>query len=470
MRGTRCDVSSKTRRCVRSRSLTAPELAHEGTGLHPNAATTIRKTRLRLLAPLLALLFLSTIDRANVSFAALQMNTELGLTPETYGFGVSIFFVGYILVQWPSLWLLQRIGMRRWVFVVAAVWGLAATGLAFVHSATSFYALRLLLGIAEGGFAPGVMFYLSQWIPRRYRAGAISTFMLAVPVSSIVGGPLAGWLMSVDNPIDWAGWRWMLLIEGTPTLLVAIAAFRLIPDRPRDAAWLGDEERRWLEDEVAHENAAQADQHAGRSVLRNGRLWIASACWFGLMAGANGLLYWLPQILRHLSAQASDVRIGLITALPWIAIAAGMLANAWHSDRTQERYLHVMLAALGSAIFIALTPLLGTGALALAALLLAGFAMGAAQGTFWTIPPLLLSPAALAAGFALINMCGNLAGLVIPGFIGWVRVRTGSFDIPVFAVAALSLIAAGAIAWLRARPDTGAAKLEPSPINAPYSR
>jgi ACS family tartrate transporter-like MFS transporter len=405
------------------------------------------------LTPLLALLFLSTIDRANISFAALQMNSELGLSPETYGFGVSIFFAGYILIQWPSLWLLQRIGMRRWVFAVAVVWGLAATGLAFVHSASAFYALRLLLGIAEGGFAPGVMFYLSQWIPRRYRAGAISTFMLAVPVSSIVGGPLAGWLMSAGNPVEWAGWRWMLLIEGTPTLLVALAALMLIPDRPRDAAWLDDRERRWLEEEIASEGSSHPDPHAGRTVLGNGRLWIASACWFGLMAGANGMLYWLPQILRHLSAQTSEARIGLITALPWVAVAAGMLANAWHSDRTQERYLHVMFGAVGAAIFIALTPVLGTGALALAALLLAGFSMGAAQGTFWTLPPMLLSPAALAAGFALINMCGNLAGLVIPGLIGWLRQRTGSFDLPVFAVAALSLLAAGAVAWLRARPD-----------------
>jgi ACS family tartrate transporter-like MFS transporter len=438
--------------------------------LHPNAAATIRKTRLRLLTPLLALLFLSTIDRANISFAALQMNAELGLTPETYGFGVSIFFVGYILIQWPSLWLLQRIGMRRWVFAVAAIWGLAATGLAFVHSATAFYALRLLLGIAEGGFAPGVMFFLSQWIPRRYRAGAISTFMLAVPLSSMVGGPLAGWLMSATNPIAWPGWRWMLLIEGVPTLLVSLAALLLIPNRPRDAAWLDAGERRWLEDEISRENSAPPEPHASGATLRNSRLWIASACWFGLMAGANGLLYWLPQILRHLSAQASEARIGLITALPWIAVAAGMLVNAWHSDRTQERYLHVMFAAVGAGLFIALTPILGTGALALAALLLAGFSMGAAQGTFWTIPPMLLKPAGLAAGFALINMCGNLAGLVVPGFIGWVRERTGSFDIPVLAVGALSLIAAGAIAWLRARPQAEAAELQSAPINTPYSR
>jgi MFS transporter, ACS family, tartrate transporter len=284
--------------------------------MQPDTAATIRKTKLRLLTPLLVLLFLSTIDRSNISFASLQMNAELGLNAETYGFGVGIFFIGYILIQWPSLWLLQRIGMRRWVFVCAAAWGLAATGLAFVQSASSFYALRLLLGVAEGGFAPGVMFYLAQWIPARYRAGAISMFMLAVPVSAIFGGPLAGWLMSVDNPLHWPGWRWMLLIEGTPAVLLSIAALWLLPDRPRDARWLSADERRSLEDELARERAAQAAREPARLPLGNARLWIAGVCWFGLMAGANGLLYWLSQIIRHMSAERTDLQIGLISALP----------------------------------------------------------------------------------------------------------------------------------------------------------
>ncbi len=414
-------------------------------------AATIRKSKVRLLIPLLALLFLSTIDRANVSFAALQMNEALGLTPEAYGFGVSIFFVGYILVQWPSLWLLQRIGMRRWVFACAGVWGLAATGLAFVQSANAFYALRLLLGIAEGGFAPGVMYYLAQWIPARHRAGAISTFMLAVPVSAVVGGPLAGWLMSMDNPVQWPGWRWMFFIEGAPTLLLAVVALRTLPDTPRQARWLAPEEQRWIEEEIAREKQAAPVRKEGSPVLRNRRLWIASVCWFGLMAGANGMLYWLPQIIRHLSAGSTELQIGFISALPWVAVALGMLINAWHSDRQQERYWHVGLAALASAVLIGLAPVLGTGAAALGVLLLAGFAMGAAQSTFWTLPPLFLSPAGLAAGFALINMCGNLAGLVIPTFIGWVRARTGSFDGPVFAIAALSAVSALAVWLLRPR-------------------
>jgi ACS family tartrate transporter-like MFS transporter len=425
-----------------------------------DAAATIRRTKLRLLTPLLALLFLSTVDRANISFAALQMNAELGLTARSYGFGVGIFFVGYILIQWPSLWLLQRIGMRRWVCACAGVWGFAAAGLAFVDSATTFYALRLLLGIAEGGFAPGVMFYLAQWIPARYRAGAIATFMLAVPVSVICGGPLAGWLMSVDNPVEWPGWRWMLFIEGVPTIALALLALWLLPDRPRDASWLAPEQQRWIEAEIAQEKAAQAARIPDRSPLRNPQLWIASACWFGLMAGANGMLYWLPQIIRHLSADSTDLQIGFISALPWIAVAAGMMLNAWHSDRAQERHWHVGLAAAAAAVFIALTPMFGTGLPALAVLLLAGLGMGAAQSTFWTLPPLFLSAAGLATGFALINMCGNLAGLVVPLFIGWVKERTDSFDLPVYALAALSLLAAGAVALLRAS----------SAIKAPYDR
>lgn len=424
-----------------------------------DSAAIIRRTRLRLLCPLLALLLLSTVDRSNISFAALQMNAALGLTAETYGFGVSIFFVGYILIQWPSLWLLQRIGMGRWVLLCAGIWGLAATGLALVNSAGAFYALRLLLGIAEGGFAPGVMFYLAQWIPARHRAGAIATFMLAVPVSAIVGGPLAGWLMSVGNPLDWPGWRFMLMVEGLPTILLAVAAWRLLPDRPRDARWLSGAEIQWIEDELAREQDAHPATPA-RLPLSNPRLWIASACWFGLMAGANGMLYWLPQILRHLSASSTDLQIGFLSALPWIAVGAGMLLNARHSDRMQERHWHVGLPALFAAVFIALTPLFGTGALALSALLLAGLAMGGAQGTFWTLPPTFLRPASLAAGFAVINMSGNTAGLLIPAFIGWVRARSGSFDMPVFALAGLSMLAAGAVALLRARRS----------ITEPYSR
>lgn len=419
----------------------------------------IRKIRVRLVVPLLVLLFLSTIDRANVSFAALQMNEALGLTPEIYGFGVSLFFVGYILIQLPSLWLLQRIGMRRWLFTISLVWGVAATGMAFVHSKEMFYALRVVLGIAEGGYAPGLMFYLASWIPKRYRAGAISNVMLAVPISVVVGGPLSGWLMSIDNPLDMAGWRWMFLIEGMPTIVLGIAVLWLFTDRPQEAQWLTADERRWIETEISKEQVPQQQQQiSGWRLIGSGQLWAATACWFALMAGAQGLLYWLPQAIRHLSSSSSDLEVGVLSALPWVAIGLGMLVNAWHSDRRQERYLHVALAALASGVLLALTPLPG-GAAALSLLILAGFFLGGAQSTFWTIPPTFLTPMTLAAGMGIINMCGNMAGLVVPVAVGWVRARTGSFDLPVYAIGAVLVLGACAVLLLRHWVNTRSGQL-----------
>lgn len=414
------------------------------------ASQVIQKIRFRLVVPLLALLFLSTIDRANVSFAALQMNDALGLSHEDYGLGVSLFFVGYILVQLPSLWLLQQIGMRRWLFTISLVWGLAATGMAFVHSKEAFYTLRVVLGIAEGGYAPGLMFYLASWIPKRYRAGAISNVMLAVPISVIVGGPLSGWLMSISNPVDMAGWRWMFLIEGMPTILLAFAVLWLFTDRPRDARWLTESEREWIEQEIAKEQVPQQETISGWRLIGSGQLWAATACWFALMAGAQGLLYWLPQAIRHLSAGSSDFEVGVLSALPWIAIGAGMLVNAWHSDRRQERYLHVSLTALAGGVLLALTPLPGP-AMALGLLILAGFFMGGAQSTFWTIPPTFLSPIGLAAGMGIINMCGNLAGLIVPAAVGWIRARTDSFDLPVYAISIVIVLGAFAVLLLKFR-------------------
>lgn len=422
-----------------------------GISLTIDADQVIGRIRLRLVTPLLLLLFLSTIDRANVSFAALQMNEALGLTAETYGFGVSLFFVGYIIIQLPSLWLLQRIGMRRWLCLISLVWGLAATCMAFVHSREMFYALRVILGLAEGGYAPGLMLYLAHWIPKSHRAGAISNVMLAVPISVVVGGPLSGWLMSVSNPLDMPGWRWMFLIEGMPTLALGLAVLWLFADRPRDARWLAEGEKRWIEEQLAAEQTVAQPHASSWALLGNPRLWAATLCWFALMAGAQGLLYWLPQAIRHLSAGSSDLEVGVLSALPWFAIGVGMLLNAWHSDRVQERYLHVAVASLLAGILLALTTLPGGGT-ALVLLILAGFFLGAAQGTFWTIPPMLLSPLALAAGLGIINMCGNLAGLIVPVAIGWIRARTGSFDLPVYAMGAVLVVGALALLWLKALP------------------
>jgi len=420
--------------------------------LTTQGADTIRTIKMRLVAPLLLLLFLSTIDRANVSFAALRMNADLGLTPQSYGFGVSMFFVGYILLQLPSVWLLQRIGMRRWLFVITLLWGLAATCMAFVQSKEVFYALRVLLGCAEAGYAPGLMYYLASWVPRRFRAGAISNVMLAVPISVVLGGPLSGWLMSIDNPLNWAGWRWMFLIEGVPTLLLSICVLWLFADRPGDAHWLSANQKHWLEQEIAREQVPGSAQVSIWALLGRGQLWGATACWFALMVGAQGLLYWLPQVIRHVAVGSSDIEVGVLSALPWLAIGIGMLVNAWHSDRSQERYLHVAVATLLGGVLLGLTAVSG-GSVALAWLILSGFFLGAAQGTFWTVPPVFLGPAALATGIGIINMIGNLAGLIVPIGIGWIRQRTGSFDMPVFAICVVLVIAALLLILMRSRVD-----------------
>lgn len=424
---------------------------------------TLSRIRLRLVVPLLGLLLLSSIDRSNVSFAALRMNADLGLTPQTYGFGVSLFFLGYIVLQIPSLWFLQKVGMRRWLFTITLVWGIAASGMAFVHSKEAFYVLRIVLGIAEAGYAPGLMYYLASWIPQRYRAGAISNVMLAVPISVVIGGPLSGWLMSIENPVGLAGWRWMLLIEGAPTILLSFATWWLFADTPREARWLSTEERRWLEQEIDRERAPHAGNSASAwSLLGRSDLWGATACWFALMVGSNGLMYWLPQIIKHFSASSSDIRIGVISALPWVGIGIGMLVNAWHSDRTQERYLHVAIATLLAGVLMGLIPLAGSGMLALACLMVAGLCLGAAQGTFWTVPPTFLTPATLAAGFGVINMCGNVAGLVVPTAVGTIRERTGSFDLPVFAISAVLLVGAAALLLVRARLNTQRERAAPT--------
>jgi len=409
-----------------------------------------RKITLRLVIALLALLLLNSIDRVNMSFAALQMNADLGLTPQTYGLGVSLFFVGYILLQVPSIWLLQRIGMRRWVFSIALLWGLAATGMAFIHSREALYALRIVLGIAEGGYAPGLLWYLSRWMPATYRSRAIGVVMLAVPISVIAGGPLSGWLMTVENTFHWPGWRWMFLMEGLPAIALAVSTLWIFTDEPKDARWLQPAERKWIEEQIAKERENHSISIPRRALLGVGRLWGAAAGWFALMTGAYGVIYWLPLVIKHFSASSTDMEVALLSALPWIGVGIGMVLNSWHSDRTQERYLHASLATLATGIFLGLAAIAGASGWALIFLTLAGVCMGGGHSTFWTLPPTFLSTAAMASGIALINMCGNVAGLIGPALIGWVRERTGSFDLPVIVMSAVLLI--GGIALLLIRP------------------
>lgn len=419
------------------------------TAIEKGASSKFRK---RVLLPIVVLIVLSSLDRVNISFAALQMNADLGLAPEAYGLAVGMFFVGYLLCQFPSTWILTRIGARRWIAGSVIVWGSVATAMAFVHTAEHLYVLRFLLGCAESGFAPGIVYYCSTWMPARYRANTIAITMLAIPISVIIGGPLCGWLMRASNPLDLPGWRWMLLMEGGITVAMGAIAWLLFVDKPTDARWLSGDEKKWIEDELSREDKRPAEPRtkgAFVTVAKDQRLWLAAIVWCTTLIGANGLIFWLPQVIKEMSG-LGELAIGFLSALPWIGIGIGMIANSWHSDLTQERYRHLGFALMLGTIALFLASLAAHGALALLLLFIGGLGLGGAQGVFWSIPTSFLQRSVAAAGITLINLIGNLGGLLGPYVIGLIRARSDSFSGPVWFVAAVMACGAVLISLLRA--------------------
>jgi MFS family permease len=397
------------------------------------------KVRVRVLLPMLVLTVLSSLDRVNISFAAAQLNPALGLSTEQYGVAVGVFFLAYLLFQFPSMWLQRRLGTRLWILCIGVAWGVIATAMALIHTRPTLYVLRFALGVAEAGLAPGIVYYCSSWLPRRYRAAAITTTMLAIPVSVVIGGPLSGWLLSHPNPLHLSGWRWMMLVEGLPTIAVAGVAFGLIANRAEEASWLSDAERHWLRTQLQTEGGpfTSAAQRGAtiRTMLLSNAVWKVALVWFALLLGSNGILFWLPLVLKQLSNRG-DFAIGVMSVVPWLGLGIGLVANAWHSDRTQERSWHVIGAMLLGGVGLAWAAALGAQGLSLAALFVAGCGIGAAQGAFWAIPGNLWSGAVLGAAITMVNLLGNLASLVGPYLIGWVRGHTGSFAVPAYALAA----------------------------------
>ena len=422
--------------------------------------TVPRKVLLRVIAPFLLLSFLNSLDRSNIGFAALRMNQELGFSNETYGDGGSIFYLAYVLFQFPSMWVLRKLGGRRWLFGVIAFWGASASAMAFIQDETWFYILRFTLGMAEAGFVPGVIYYASRWLPKRWRGSAFSFPILAIPVSMIFGGPLSGALMTMhDNPFGMAAWRWMLLIEGIPTLILACIAPFWFNDRPEQARWLAEGERDWLQRELAADSAQVRDGEAAFdwSVLKDGLVWMCAAAWFCIMAGGYALNHWLPLVIKQLSG-LSDFQVGVLTAAPWIGIGAGMALNAWHSDKTQERYLHVGGAAALGAVGIALAITMGGSWAGLVLLMIGGVGLGGAQSTFFTIPTSFLDPGKAAVAITLINVIGTTSGIIVPKAIGAIRDATGSYTPALYPLAGLLVLAAVLITLIH----LGAKRLAPA--------
>lgn len=419
------------------------------------------KIIVRLVVPLMILQILNSLDRVNISFAALQMNAALGLSPELYGNAVSIFFVSYLLCQFPSARALKALGARWWIFGVVLLWGAAATGMAFVQEVWHLYVLRFVLGIAEAGFAPGIVFLCSSWVPRKFRAQAIATSMLAVPVSMVFGAPLSGWLLSMQAPLDLAAWRWMFFIEGLPAVVLAFVALAIFREEPLQASWLRDEEKQWLrEDLQQEEQTRKAGISSFRALLTDLRILCSAGIWFCLIFGAYGIVFWMPLVLKEMTS-LGDFGIGLVSALPWLGVATGMVLIPRHSDRTQERFGHVAFAALTACLSLLACAFSPWNALSVILLFCFGVGLGGAQGTFWTIPTSLFSSTIAASGVVLINLIGNISSLINSTVIGYVRAASGSYRLAVLMLVLMLGFAAllvAIIAWHSRKHDATVAR------------
>lgn len=400
-----------------------------------------RKVLWRLVLPCALFVLMGSIDRTNVGFAALQMNTALGLSATAYGFGAGVLFFGYLVGKYPSVMLFERIGMRRWLALITFGWGIAASAMAFIEGKLDFYTLRVVIGFAEAGLVSGLMIYLSHWASERYRASVLAIPIAAISVAQIIGAPLSGWLLESGNPLAIEGWRWMFLIEGAPALLLALFAWWYFPDGPQDAAWLTPEQRNWLNSHVRGATTARAASRGRWAALGMPVTWICALLWFCLLSGNYGVMFWLPQIVHGLSG-LDALSVGFVVALPWLGGAIGLYVNARHSDRTQERYFHVAVPAVVGAAGLIAAWLLGPGIPGLLALLIGGTCVGSTVAPFWAIPTRLLPPASLAVGIVAINTVGTLAGVIVPALMGLLRDRTGSFLPPILLVMAILSMAA----------------------------
>ena len=414
----------------------------------------------RHLIPFLFLLYiLNFLDRVNVGFAALSMNRDLGFGPAVYGLGAGIFFAGYCLFEVPSNLILYRTGARVWIARIMVSWGLVASAMVLVRTSSGFYGLRFLLGVAEAGFFPGIIFYLTYWYPARERARAYAWFLAAIPICGILGGPISGSLLGLDGWLGLRGWQWLFLLEGLPSVIVGVLVLGLLPNRPKDAKWLSPAEQQWLEGTLEAERAGRERFHHGGlgAALVNPLVWYLGACYFLLVAPLYGFALWLPQLVKA-SGEFTNFEVGVITAIPYCVAAIGMILVGRRSDRTAERRLHLVVPALAGAAGFFVVTRTGTTVALVAALSLTAFGVVGWLGPFWAMPTAFLKDQAAAGGIALVNSMGAVGGFVGPYLIGRIKEQSGGYTDGLLLLAGLQLAAAVLVLALRRRADGGELK------------
>jgi MFS transporter, ACS family, tartrate transporter len=420
----------------------------------------LSRIRWRLL-PFLGLLYIvSFLDRVNVSFAKLTMSESIGLDDAAYAFGAGIFFLGYFLFEIPSNLILQRVGARRWIARIMISWGIVSAATAFVTGPTSFVALRLLLGIAEAGFFPGILLYLTYWFPAAERAKVVGLFMIAIPLAGLIGSPLSSELMQIEG-LGLQGWQWMLLVEGLPAVVLGVVCLVLLPDAPNAARWLEPREREWLETTLAAERAAVASAgHASvRAALGHPRVWALALAYFGLVLALYGFNFWLPTLIAGFGVELRYT--GWIAALPFLCGAPFMVFWARNSDRTRERVRHLIVpCALGFVGFAAASQAHSLP-IQLLCLCIATMGVYGALPIFWTLPTAFLAGSAAAAGIALINSLGNLSGYLGPQIVSWLTQGSGDFGPALLALGVSMLVPAAVVCILQVQRRTPLRESQP---------
>ena len=425
----------------------------------PALQAALAKASGRLLPLLFTCYIVAYLDRVNVGFAKLQMASSLALSDAVYGFGAGIFVIGYFLFEVPSNLILERVGARLWIARIMITWAIVSGAFAFVHVIPwgplpalfglprvefSFYALRFLLGIAEAGFFPGIILYLTYWFPAAKRARTIALFMTAIAVANVVGAPLSGAIMQFfDGASGWPGWRWLFVLEAVPSLVAGVAVVALLPDGPRTARWLTEAERAAILEAVADDHPPRTVRtpHSARAALVNPRVWVMAFVYLTGTFALYGVNFWMPTLVQEFGiAPTAFLKVGLISMIPWGLAGVAMVVVGAHSDRTGERRWHVAGSLLVTATGLSMLALVGHNAvLSVVALSLVTCGVLAFLGTFWAVPTAFLRQSAAAAGIAWINSIGNLGGHFGPDLIGRIRTATGSSAGAFFALALIAV-------------------------------
>lgn len=395
----------------------------------------VSKLTNRLLPFLFLLYVVGYLDRINVGFAALQMQQQLGFNDAVYGRAAGAFFLGYFCFQIPSNLMLSRFGARRWIAILMVSWGIVSSSLVFVTTPNSFYILRFCLGLAEAGFFPGVILYLRNWFPSETRARAIAWFMTAGPISGVIGGPLSGALLAINNRHGLSGWQWLFLVEGLPAILLGALVLFYLPENLETANWLTVEQRAWLADTLERQQGAPADSSLPFHALLSGKAWLLALSYFLLNTCGYGVILWLPKLIHSLSGLGSFA-IGMLSAIPYLAAAVAMVFVGLHSDRTRERRWHAASFAYLAAVALPIAACSRNTSVMIAALSVAVLSVYCIGGPFWAVSTNLLDETVAATGIALINAFGNLGGFCGPYLVGLVRSATGEFKDGLFLLAA----------------------------------